>query len=387
MPSRRPLVSITAAFLVLLAGANLATPLYPVYRERFHFSALTLTLVFATYAVVLVPSLVVFGQVSDRFGRRRVIAAGLGVAALALLVFALAQNTAWLFAARALQGLAVGAISGTATAALVEVEPTHEHGNAALAAALAQAGGSSLGPITAGVLAEWAPLPRMLCYLVGMAAALAAAIAVLACPEPPHRTGAWRLQIPVIPDGEGAAFARAALTASAVWSVAALFFAVGPTYSASLLSSHNLVLLAAIATVMLATSCVAQVVALRRRPAPATIEPLGLLLLALGLGTLVAAFPLHSLALLLLAGMLAGAGHGLGFLGSQIEINILAPDERRGEVTAAFVTVIYLGVAISVIGVGLLSERFSLFVAFAVFAAAISAVALATAASHVAASR
>ena len=62
-----------------------------------------LTSIFATYAFVLVPSLVVFGRLSDRFGRRVVIVSGLSVACGALLLFALAENEAWLYAARALQ--------------------------------------------------------------------------------------------------------------------------------------------------------------------------------------------------------------------------------------------------------------------------------------------
>jgi MFS family permease len=85
-----------------------------------------LTLVFATYAVVLAPSLLVFGRLSDLFGRRLVIGAGLAAAVAGLALFALARGTPWLFAARAAQGIAVGAISGTATAALVELEPRRD---------------------------------------------------------------------------------------------------------------------------------------------------------------------------------------------------------------------------------------------------------------------
>ena len=55
---------------------------------------------------MLVPTLLVFGRVSDRFGRRPVIVAGMAAGAIGLLVFAAAQGTAWLFVARALQGLA-----------------------------------------------------------------------------------------------------------------------------------------------------------------------------------------------------------------------------------------------------------------------------------------
>ena len=67
-----------------MAGSNLATPLYAVYEREFGFSSAVLTVVFATYALVLAPSLLVFGQLSDRIGRRRVMAAGFLTATLGL---------------------------------------------------------------------------------------------------------------------------------------------------------------------------------------------------------------------------------------------------------------------------------------------------------------
>jgi MFS family permease len=67
----RPFLILTVAFFALLLGSNLPTPLYAVYRERFGCSSAVLTLVFATYMVVLVPTLLVCGQLSDRVGRQR----------------------------------------------------------------------------------------------------------------------------------------------------------------------------------------------------------------------------------------------------------------------------------------------------------------------------
>jgi MFS family permease len=386
MTSRKaaaPLFIVAGGLFVLLAASNMPTPLYAVYRERFGFSNAVLTLIFATYAVVLVPSLLLFGQLSDRLGRRRVIAAALGVAMVGLALFALARGTAWLFAARAVQGLSVGAITGAATAGLVELEPTGDRHRAALLSVLAQGGGCAAGPLVAGALAQWAPEPRMLCYLVALVVIAATAVAVLSIPEPATTSGRWEIQRPSVPPAIRVPFARASLTGAAVWAVAAVFLSVVPSYAANLLDTDNLALLGAIAATMLATSCAAQVLASGRATA-ARAQPAGLALLACGLLALVLAFPLHSLPVVLAAAVLAGAGHGLAFLGAQTEVNHLAPAERRGEVTAAFMSCIYGGVAVSIISLGVVSSSVSLYTAVTAFAVAVGATAVLTAGWHLA---
>src|SRR4051795_11012249 len=127
MRSRKLSFWIVAGGLAsLLLGANLAATLYAVYSEDFGFSSALLAVIFATYTVVLVPALLVCGQLSDRFGRRPVILAGLAVGIVGLVVFALANSVAWLFAARVAQGLSVAMISGAAVAALTELEPDRD---------------------------------------------------------------------------------------------------------------------------------------------------------------------------------------------------------------------------------------------------------------------
>src|SRR3954467_12440457 len=196
----RPLLILWASWLVLMGGANLATPLYAVYAQRFHFSSLVLTSIFATYAFVLVPALILFGRLSDRFGGSPLLFAGLVPAMAALVLFGAAASAGWLYAARALQGLAVGMISGAATAAVVELDPAGDRRRAALLAGLAQAGGSAAGPLFAGVLAQWAPAPRQLCFLVALGATALAGIAVWLQPEPADREREpWRIEWPRVP--------------------------------------------------------------------------------------------------------------------------------------------------------------------------------------------
>src|SRR3954468_8810616 len=96
---------VGAAWFAVMAGSNLATPLYALYEREFGFSSAVLTLVFATYALVLAPSLLVFGKLPDRLGRRRVMAGGYAMATVGLVLFALAGGLGSLFAARAIQGL------------------------------------------------------------------------------------------------------------------------------------------------------------------------------------------------------------------------------------------------------------------------------------------
>jgi MFS family permease len=379
----RRLLTIWLAWLVLMAGANLATPLYPVYAERFRFSPLVLTAIFATYAVVLVPALVLFGRLSDRFGRRPVVVAGLVTACLGLALFAAAQNEWWLFGARAVQGLAVGMISGAATAALVELDPQGSRRRAALGAGLAQAGGSALGPLAAGVLAEWAPERLRLSYLVTLALTVVAAAFVLRLDE--RREGErepWRPQWPRVPAEIRLPFLRLGLTAGAVWAAVALFLSIVPSYAESLLRTRNLALIASLAALALLTSFVAQAVAERQEVDHRRDQAIGCILLALGLCGLVSAAPTGSLALLASGAFVTGLGHGLAFLTAQQELNELAPAERRGEVTAAFIACIYFLVATFVVASGLLGSLFSLNTAVEAVGGTLIAVALATAAWH-----
>jgi MFS family permease len=380
----RRLLTVWFAWLVLMAGANLATPLYAVYAQRFHFSALVLTAIFATYAIVLVPALVLFGRLSDRFGRRPVVAAGLATACVGLALFAAAQGEAWLFAARAVQGLAVGMISGAATAALVELDPHGSRRRAALGAGLAQAGGSALGPLAAGVLAEWAPDPLRLCYLVTLGLTVVAGALVLRLPEPGDEgREPWRPQWPRVPSEIRRAFFRVGLTAGAVWATMALFLSIVPSYTELLLRTRDLAVVAAIAALAVLASFVAQAVAERREGSLRRDQALGCVLLALGLGGVVAAGPSGLLALLVAGSIVAGVGHGVAFLTAQHELNELAPGERRGEVTAAFIACIYFLVASFVIASGVLGSFFSLDVSVEAVGSALIAVALGTAAWHV----
>jgi hypothetical protein len=147
-----------------------------------------------------------------------------------------------------------------------------------------------------------------------------------------------------------------------------------------MLGIRNLAVFGAIAAIAFASSCLAQGTSPRLRLRERVAEGAGLLLLALGLIALTLAPQVDSLALLIVGAVAAGGGHGLGFLNAQDELNRIAPPERRGEVTSAFITGIYLVVAAAVISTGLLDQWLSLTIAVGAVAVALAVTALAGAA-------
>ena len=158
-PSRAAFWLVAAVLCLLFFGAAAPTPLYGIYRAQLGFSAITLTAVFAIYALVLLLTLLVFGSVSDYLGRRPVVLTALVVTAGAYAVFLTANSIGLLFAARALQGVGVGVATGALGAALIDLRPGGR-GLAPLITAAAPALGLGVGALGTGALAQYGPAPR-----------------------------------------------------------------------------------------------------------------------------------------------------------------------------------------------------------------------------------
>src|SRR5262244_2631132 len=79
---RRSFGLVVAAQVLLFAGSNLPTPLFPLYEQQYGFGSGVVTLLFGVYVGVLIPAMLLLGWVADRFGRRPLLVAGIAVTSL-----------------------------------------------------------------------------------------------------------------------------------------------------------------------------------------------------------------------------------------------------------------------------------------------------------------
>lgn len=96
------------AVFALLLGSNLPNSLFPLYAKVYGLSPVGVTLLFATYTLLVIPAVLAFGPLSDVKGRRELLIAAIVVAGVAAGLFAAAQTVVVLFIAQAIQAMALG---------------------------------------------------------------------------------------------------------------------------------------------------------------------------------------------------------------------------------------------------------------------------------------
>jgi MFS family permease len=366
----RPAVASRVAFwlaaLILsitMIGTTLPTPLYVIYQAQWHFSAAIVTVTFAVYAVAVLVTLLLAGRSSDQAGRKPVLAAALAASALSTVVFILAPNVGVLIVGRILSGLSAGLMTGTATAALTELVPATASRRASLVATAANMGGLALGPLIAGLFAQYAPHPTTLVFEVYLAVLAVAGLCLLLVPETviPRRRPALRFAGLGIPEQGRSEFIAAAVAVFAAFSLLGLFAALAPTFLGNILHQNNHAVQGGVVFLLLAVGTLTQLALARFNSRRVVMAGLAVLLAALALT--VAALSQADMALFLAAAVVGGMAIGAVFLGSLATANRLAPPGRRSQAISAFFVACYTGLIIPVVAVGVATEFISDFAA------------------------
>ncbi len=346
--SRREWVVVAALMAMAGWGGNEFTPLLTVYREH-GYSNVGVDALLAAYVAGLVPGLLIASALSDMRGRRPVMLAGGAAAVLGSLLIALSPyGPAPVAAGRLLSGLGIGIAMAVGTTWVKELSAGTSPGTGARRAAMAMTLGLAIGPGVAGVLAQWAPWPRVLPYVVHVVLTLpvlawAAARAVetrtyddgppslrsrLRVPAAGHRRFLW-VVLPLAPW---------------VFGTASIAYVVLPQLAEAQAGGRGLLLATTLTVLTLGAGVLIQPVARRLddvSTARACVVSMLFVVAGLILATTVAVsgtpWPAFAVAPLL------GCAYGIAVVSGLLEVQrIAAPDELAG-LTGVYYSLTYCG--------------------------------------------
>jgi MFS family permease len=358
----RPAAFWTVAVLLVLvlAASGVPSPLYRVYQEQFGFGPGVLTLVFGIYAFALLGALLVVGRLSDHVGRRPVLAAGLLLQAVAMGVFLAADGVGWLLAARVLQGLSTGALTGSLGATLLDLQ-RGERPLGPLVNSVSPGLGLSLGAVGAGLAIEGLAEPTPWVFGVLTVAFVVGAGLVYALPESsprlPGALASLRPQVEV-PRPQRRAFAVAVPCQVALWAMGGLVLSLGPSLTAGVFGVEDHLVGSLLILSMQGAAALGGVLA--RDLAPRRAMAGGCLVFAAAVAALLASLATGTLWLFFVAAGVSGLGFGAAFLGAVATVTAgVAPGRRAGLLSSIFV-VGYLGFSIPAIVAGVTSAAVGL---------------------------
>jgi hypothetical protein len=352
--------TVAFAFLIVMAFATLPSPLYGLYRTRDHLSAFMITVIYAIFAGGTIAALLEASAIASRIGRR-----GVMLSAVATMVAA-GLLAAWkalpgLLIGRLITGVSVGLAAGTAITYLIELrlraDPKASMVPARTIGTSITVGALGVGPLLAGLLAQWGKLQLTLPYLVVLALGAVAFAGLWGVPE----TGAPRSHATTTKRPTGSRPARLPVPAAAgtlaAFSANGLFAGLSGLILATTLHrpSHAL----SGATLFLVFSCgVLSQLATTKLKAPRVLAT-GTVSMLAGLVLLVVSVRLSvpNLALFLVGGGLIGAGSGAVFKGTTgIVLEASAPENRLAMTSDLLIT-LYVGLSVPVVGAGIALDQ------------------------------
>ncbi|SJN10810.1 major facilitator superfamily MFS_1 [Leucobacter sp. 7(1)] len=385
--ARRAIVATAFAFAVTMMGTTLPTPLYAIYSAQLDFTPLTVTVLFAVYALGVVGALLLFGRLSDELGRRPVLLIAVGLALTSAVLFLIPPSLPLLLVARVVSGIGAGLMSGAGTAAIIDLFPADRKATAATVAVTANSGGLALGTLVAGVLASTVSEPLVTPFAAHLTLTLIALLSLARWVPTPAQRGRFRIrpQRLHVPAEIRGTFTRAVCAGGIGFSTAGVLTAVSALFLARHLGLTSPALSGFVVFLTFAGMASGQLIARRLRPVVAI--PVGCGGLAAGAGILALALATETLVPLLIAATVLGISSGLCLNAGIASTVEQVPPAERGGVSSAFFAGLYVFLAIPAIGVGLLATQLGLITAGLAFSALVALGALTVGIAAVASAR
>ncbi|MBM7368096.1 MFS transporter [Gordonia hydrophobica] len=341
--------AVSLAVFTAAWGGNEFTPLLVMYRTTSNMSAVVVNLLLFMYVLGIIPAMLIGGPLSDRYGRRALMLPSPIIAAVGSMLLAAGEHSVPLLTAgRVLSGIALGlamAVGGTWIKELSD-RAGDPPSSGARRAALSLTAGFGVGAGLAAVLAQWAPLPGQVTYLVNIALAIASFALIWTTPETRHRPTEGRLlDTMTIPSAMTPRFwLVVAPVAPWVFGACAMAYAVIPALMMERTSRWAIVFAGLCCVVGLAAGFFIQTLGKKiDRPGSPRAPLAAMALVAVGMGLAIGVVVAPSVPLALVAAIVLGCGYGMALISGLLEVQRLAgPDDLAG-LTAVFYTLTYLG--------------------------------------------
>jgi hypothetical protein len=220
--------------------------------------------------------------------------------------------------------------------------------------------GLTLALVVSGLLAQLAPLPLVLSYLVLVVLAIVALVLIGFSPDDraARTTTTWRPQPLHFPRGRFRAFVAATLSVSVAYSVGAIVLSLGAEMARQLTGTTNLIVVGALLGIS-SFFIGATALLLQRLHAHVAIA-IGAGISILGLGLMAATAASGSLALFFIWCIVGGVGYSFAFTGGLGLINRTAVAQHRGATLSLLYLFAYLLQAVTAVGAGALATGLGL---------------------------
>jgi MFS family permease len=332
-------------------GGNEFSPLLAMYRHLGYSSA-TVDAFFGAYVIGVVPGLLLGGALSDRHGRKPLMMVGTAVSGIASVALAVGPpGQLSMYAGRFLAGVAVGIAMAVGSSWIKELsgppyDLSADAGSGARRASVAVTAGFAAGAAVAGALAQWAPWPTTLPYLVQVVVAVPCVVAVSRAPQPPvarSRQPLWSdLKVPAA--GHRRFMGVALPLAPWIFGAAGIAYAVTPQLEAGNTGHWQLAYATLLTVVTLGTGIAVQPLAKRLdsvTSARASAVALGLVLVGVLASAANAAVRSPSAAVVVAAAL--GAGYSIALVSGLREIQRIATARDLAGLTGVYYALAYTG--------------------------------------------
>ena len=385
-PVSRSLTAVYATVTAITFSAVSAapTPIYRFYRETLGLTPFTITLIFATYSFTMIATFLTVARLSDYVGRKPMMLFGLGLNAVALLLFFIAQSAETLVLARAIQGVATGIALATLGALIVDTAP---HWAATLNSVTAFMG-LALGALISGVFVAFEPWPTHLVYAVLLGVTLGEMVILAWIVETTSRkAGAWSGIRPklAVPKAAAAAMARLFPLTLSAWALGGFYLSLMPSLVIEATGIRSPLVGAAVVAALMVSGGLSSL-ATRGLDAGKTVRA-SAALLAIGIVLTLFAIAAGSPVGMAFGTIVAGLGFGASYGASLRVLLPLASSHERAGLLSAYFVESYLAFALAAIAAGLAAPRFGLVTTALFYGSALALSALVTLAIETAAVR